>query len=323
MRVRFKNCVLSSEENFRHLDTIMARIEVGAHEWEIDDPDLIEKSQWLESARSFCREIFEKATKASSYPSSYVIHKRLIIVAVTPDDGELGPEKASRYLSKPLKIIVENRFTDGTFLDCIVRFLGPEMLRKLHAEGRVSDFLEVEGAGGLGEVPKHIQYRVEAALQEGLPLRMVVFTDSDSRYTGHRDSQVAAVEAACQEHRVPHRILKKRSIENYIPDEALLAWSTRNTSRQHIVNLLVGLPDEIRDYFPIKKGLPLALTNGDEAAFYASLDQRVRSALRNGLGDIAIACFTDHMPSISAEALRRRDHGGDLDDLVQMIADEL
>ncbi|TWA60422.1 hypothetical protein FBZ82_12178 [Azospirillum brasilense] len=323
MRVRFKDCALSSAKNFKHLDAIIARVEVGAHEWDIVDPDAIEQSHWLASARDYCKEVFEKAAKASSYPSGYEIHKRLIIVAAAPNGGELDPDKASRCLSKPLKIIVENKFTDGAFLDCILHFLAPEKLRKLHIEDCVPDLFEVEGAGGLGEVPKHVHYRAAAAVQEGLPIRIVVFTDSDSRYAGHQDGQVAAVESACREHGVPYRILKKRSIENYIPDDALSAWAAKNASRQHIVSALIGLPDEIRDYFPIKKGLPSASSSQDEAAFYAPLQEPDRSTLRNGLGDIAIACFTDHVSSISAEVLRRRDHGGDLDNLVQMIVDEL
>ncbi|WP_448188811.1 hypothetical protein [Azospirillum sp. sgz301742] len=323
MRVRFKDCALSSAKHFKHLDAIIARVEVGAHEWDVDDPDTVEQSCWLASARDFCKEVFEKAAKASSYPSGSEIHKRLIIVAVAPNGREMDPDKASRYLSNPLRIIVENQFTDGAFLDCILRFLAPEKLRKLHVEGGVPNLFEIEGAGGLGEVPKHVCYRAETAAQEGLPIRIVVFTDSDSRYAGHQDSQVAAVELACQNHNVPYRILKKRSIENYIPDEALSAWATRNGGRRHIVSALIGLPDGIRDYFPIKKGLPAVSPSPDETAFYASLQEPDRSTLRNGLGDIAIACFKENVSSISAEALRRRDYGGDLDDLVQMIVDEL
>ncbi|HEV7371785.1 hypothetical protein [Arenibaculum sp.] len=323
MRVRFKDCALSSAKQFRHLDAIIARVEVGAHEWDIDDPDTIEQSGWLAGAREYCKEVFEKATKTSSYPSSSGIHKRLVIVAAFPKEGEMDPDKASRYLSKPLRIIVENRFTDGAFLDCILRLLAPEKLRKLRVENNVPDLIEVDGAGGLGEVPKHVRYRTEEAAQEGLPIRIAVFTDSDSRYAGHQDCQVAAVESACQDHGVPCRILKKRSIENYIPDEALLAWAIRNASRQHIVSALIEMPDGIRDYFPIKRGLPAVSPSPDETAFYAPLQEPNRSTLRNGLGDIAIACFTDHVSSISAEALRRRDHGGDLDNLVQMIVDQL
>lgn len=323
MRIVLRADAVCCSEVWSLLDRIVHRIEDGAHVWDIDDPEALESTMWLLQARPSFRELFAHAVKNGAYPIE-AIHTRRVIVTINPGDGEMTPQQAVKYVTKPLYVLMENRFTDGLFVETVLEFLAPEPLRQLRKRN-VGNLIFFDGPGGSGELRKLVEYYASKAAHEGVPVRAVVFTDSDGRYPGHVSKQAQTIENTCRSHSVPCRILRKRCIESYIPDEVLESWVKNPENRKYHAQVaaVIRFTRDQRDHAAIKKGLQDQKFCAEERRLYASISQSDREALRQGLGDRVIEALKTHKTALSAEALRRRDHSGDLDDLVRMIVKEL
>lgn len=86
-------------------------------------------------------------------------------------------------------------------------------------------------------------------------------------------------------------VLRRRMAENYIPPSALEAWARSKENRPvrdqllQTVQAFQALPRERQHHYHLKKGL------GNEAAFYADLDETQRQALKKGLGRNTMAAL--------------------------------
>ncbi len=318
MRVVFKEDAHTNPDSWTHLDRIVHRIEDGAHEWSIENPDSWEASDWLNNGRPSLRELFKDAVKKDAYPRQ-ALHSRSIFVSVNPHSEELSPQQAARYFAKPLYVLVENRFTDGQLLETALDVLSPKSLQILR-KNKTPNLIYCDGPGGNGELLKLIKDHVAKAQEECIPARIVVFTDSDGKLPGHVDHKPKEIETFCREHRIPCLILNKRAIENYIPDEVLNFCDRKYRSQ---VAALIQLTKEQRDHFPIKSGINFSTLPAEEAAFYASVSIDEKESLSQGLGNKVVFMLKNHVSTVSVEMLRNRDYNGELVKLVQMITDEL
>ncbi len=320
MRVVFCEDAVQDEASWGFLDRIIYKIEDEWHEWEIDNPEIIEQSDWLYGLRKTLRELFEKAAIVGSYPRTTGPHLRRIVVTLNPQQGEFIPRQAEKYTAQPLFILMENRFTDGLFLNTILDVLSPEALTKLirRTDGAI---IEYDSPGGNGELPKLVESYVSKAAKQGIPVRIIVFTDSDGYFPGDCADDARRVADACRAHGISYCILHKRTIENYIPDEVLLAWG-QHPNKKPMIAAFMRLNREQRDYFPMKKGL--AKLDQYEAALYQSVDVNDFKELQRGfLKKNIIELLKPHRAALSAGARRGRDGNGELDGLARMIADEL
>ena len=273
MKVVLKDDVFS-KENFKDLDKIILRIDTGAHEWDVKDPDTIENSCWYQTiGREYIRELFEKSTMQGIYPPNSKLHTKYLYVTNqthnTPE-FELTPQSAAIYLEKPLTILMENRFSDRLFIETVIEFLGSQELNKFL--DNVPDALNFDGGGGNGEIPKVLDEYVESAKKSNHPVRIVAFTDSDKLFPGDKSKDAQKVKEVCSTHDVPCMLLQKRTIENYIPDEVLQAGGNNPTQ----VAALLRLTPLQRDHFPMKKGFPKTLSKlkPEEIALYSSVPDK-------------------------------------------------
>ena len=319
MRVVFKEDATSNPDVWTYLDRIVHRIEDGAHEWSIENPDSFEASGWLRHGRPSLRKLFQDAIKKDAYPRQS-LHLHSVFVSINPNSEELSPQQAARYVAKPLYVLVENRFTDGQLLKTALDVLSPEPLQVLR-QNNTHDLICCDSPGGNGELLKLIPEYVAKAKEEGIPVRIVVFTDSDGKLPGHIAKKPKEIETYCREHRVPCLILKKRAIENYIPDEILNRCDRKYKSQAATLNQLTK---EQRDHFPIKTGVrDFSTLPADEAAFYASVSDADKQILRQGLGNNVVSLLEEEASVLSAEMLRKRDYHNELYQLVQMITKKL
>ena len=121
-------------------------------------------------------------------------------------------------------------------------------------------------------------------------------------------------------------MLKKRAIENYIPDEIFNAYlkNKANSGYEQKVAALLGFSPEQRDHFSIKKGFKAKHTTpAGKVDLYANVSGESKKHLIEGFGGDVIFWLHTYKNALSAEALRKRDHGGDLDQLMAMIMAEL
>lgn len=324
MRVVIALDAFADDTQWRFLDQIVYKVVDGWHDWLIEDPKSIEETGWLEGkGRDWLRELFQKAALAAGYPRSSGFHKRQILVSSHGHESEaLPPKQAADYVSTPLAVLMENRFTDGIFLDTVLNLLASDEMNEQRRTAPNSIYYD--SPGGNRELPKLVVDYTGRAKAKKIPVRAVVFTDSDGTVPGESQQAALCVRQTCEQEGVSCMILRKRAIENYIPDEVLDACiPNQNYEKRLIVDAVKRLSPEQRDHYSMKKGLKLQGASPSVQALYAGISAADLHELTKGFGRNVIEKLRDFSSAISAEALRQRDGQGELDRLVQMIADEL
>ncbi|MBF0179422.1 MAG: hypothetical protein HQM03_05265 [Magnetococcales bacterium] len=318
MRVIFAEEVLADEASWKHLDRIIHRIDEGAHEWDVQDPYGLEESRWLCEGRPYIKNLFEKAAVSSAYPTRTMHLRRVLVTMASHEAGDLAlsPLQAADYLGEPLAILVENRNTDAWFCKSVLKKFGPPELLDHLDDDRMIRF---DTGGGIGELPRLIDYYIDKSNKQKHPVRAIVLADSDATMPGTMSANAQRVERKCMNGQVRCMILQKRSIENYIPNEILLAWGTRSDQ----VAALLRLTPAQRDHFSIKKRFGDSLKEDFFFQFYRSVPENDRDVLKNGFGDKIIEWLQNFEMSATAADFDRRDGAGELRRLVAMIVEEI
>ena len=186
-------------------------------------------------------------------------------------------------LSRKAVLILENEFSDAAFIEMVMKSQGKGYL----LESKNKSW-EIKGAGGCGEIPKHIKN--ESAKMKGLN-RIVVIHDSDRLNPTCDISEVQQkIIDTAKEQDVICCTLQKREIENYIPDSII---SSLDHARKTIIQKFNTLSVEQKDYYDYKFGFKKRgghreknddLFNG----LYSDINDDVYQAIKNGFGkDIA------------------------------------
>ena len=322
MRVVIGRDAADCEECLTKLIAILQKVEVGWHIWEVINPESLEDSMLVNSIRTL-KELHEKATVCSIYPPPEHLHTRRVLVTFNSSETDsLPPDAALNYLTTPLYLLMENRNTDGTFLDAVLDVLSPPDLKELL--GHSPPPLHKDSPGGNGELPKLIDEYISEAEASGHPVRIVVFTDSDARFPGDVQTNPQLVKRRCEETGTPFCLLKKRNIENYIPDEVFDSWCAppSRTAGRPFVAALKNLSTTQRDYFYLKDGLRKAKSL-EEDSFYDSISEEDKRTLESGFQGEPISLLRSERESLTAEAFRHRDGEGELDGLVRLIGENL
>ena len=189
------------------LDRILHKIEDGWHVWDTArEPDIeaIRASAWVgDQGRQGkrVREMLVRSIQREGWGSAP--HGRRVRVTMHPDGQcELNPEEAGARLSEePLVILVENRNSDGAFLDRVMTDLD----KPLHKYGK--DWKKEEGPvrldsiGGKGEMPNEVERRT---LGRRYRPRLVVIVDSDRKGPNEKASLDAQrLQRTCEKRNVP------------------------------------------------------------------------------------------------------------------------
>jgi hypothetical protein len=327
MRILFNADVLDDEASWRYLDRILTRIADGAHDWEFADVDIVDASQWARTLKHYEREVFEKAAKEASYPYTGIFRRKVEVCAqpqqgVKPD--QLLPKQAASFVQQPLAVIMENKFTDGKLLDIALEFLAPPTLWRLHQDADCR-LIEYIGAGGVGEINKTVKERITNAKALNLPVRLIVFADSDGHFPSDMHSNAKAVYDASSLVGVPFCILGKRTIENYIPNEVFRAYIDlpENSVRREKIDVLLKMTVQQRDFFAIKNGFGKQKSVAHDPNLYAAMFPAEKVLWETGLGDQLIDWLETHKTALSPKALIDRDQDGDLLCIIKLILDEL
>ncbi len=320
MRINFHENVLNNGDHFKYLDRILTRITDGAHDWQIDDVDAIASSEWCQELKPYEREVFEKAAREASYPYTGLFCRQLQVCDDVQNENQLAPSKAAHFVTQPLTILMENRSTDGALLSIVLEFLAPHQLWQLHQHPHLG-MIDFFSGGGIGEIPKTIADKIAQANNAGIPARLLVFTDSDGLFPGdiHKNAQI--VKTKCAQEGIPCCILQKRAIENYIPDVIFKEHAKRleNTAQKKRIDVLLAMTVEQRDHFSIKNGFG----KENNADLFDGMNDDERQAWSKGLGDEVIHWLEKYKSALTAEALKERDHHGDLTKIMLMILCQL
>jgi hypothetical protein len=310
------------------LDRLVDRVADEVHLVDIPELDLLQESSWYQKARPTRQKVVMSALARPPRAANdnRGPHTKTVDVLDAASAGV-----ATRLAYAPLVIIVEDRESDGAFLDIIVEELGEAELKTLWTKGRqvTPRALEIDTAGGKGSIPQRVARAASDAAEEGRPHRLFVLCDSDARWPGD-GSAGSEVSEICAKHGVPFHILRKRCAENYIPDRVfeVMLEDPRHGSRADHLKTFLRLSREERDHFPVRDGLCVeerseALKRG----IYASFSQGDLKQLENRLFPrrprVLVLLKDERRDEFTAEGLRARDGEGELEALLYAIAVEL
>lgn len=321
MRIFLKIDVINDRESWTWLNRILSRIEDGAHEWEIENTEIYEDSDWINQISFSHKELYFGAAKKSSYPLQTGIHFKTVIVSKEICGKSLSPEIAARFVYEPITILMENQFTDGILLDSAIDFLAKDSVKNFF-RSNIYKPIEYIGVGGNGELPKYINKAIEKSKETGIPNRIIVFTDSDKTREDDIQRNSQLVGEACIKNNIKYCILKKRSIENYIPNEIFKKWleNEKNKGHKAKIDALIRLNTEQRDYISIKKGIK---KQNPLDPLFSDLTEDDVNSLSTGFGDNVIEWLISHKESLTGDALRNRDQTGDLEEILKLIEEEI
>jgi hypothetical protein len=225
--------------------------------------------------------------------------------------GDCDADAVSVFYAMATTVIVENVSSDGAWLALIAGQLRPRLKRELSGQ---SPFVILQQGGGIGELPKMVE-RIASMYgkkrPKGAPLKVVVIADGDSAAPGEESPAARQVVEAAKANAADVHILAKRSIENYVPDRALLGYADARGIRQ-TAQLIVGLTSIERDHYPMKRGLEERDLQ-PQGIFHSSLDLGV------GMGDFVVDLIRNFGHMVDSGGLKVRDGKGELEELLDII----
>ena len=231
MRIAIDVGTANNPDALQWLDRVLTKFEDGWHVWDTDrepDPEVFKATSWLRDVGRQGRrvsEMFVASIQRNAWTSTP--HVTRVRVTMHPDRAdELRPEDAARLAEEPLVILVENRNSDGAFLERVVQ----ELDKQLHGHWRrPGKPIRLDSVGGLGQMPDEVERRVQ---RERYRPRLVAIGDSDRDGPDDNDSDAARnLRRTCRNLGVPCWILAKREAENYLP--RILLSERKNAGADH------------------------------------------------------------------------------------------
>jgi hypothetical protein len=320
------------------IDRLLHRVMDEVHVLVLPDADQIERTTWFLGLRPHRKEFVRHAVLASAFRPVRACGPHRLTYTIGMD---LDPVQAASLAYVPLVILVENERTDGQLVcAAVLTYASPEAQRLWSTAFSTGRSVELRSRGGHGELGHLVREIYARAASANLPVRLVVMTDSDSKFPGDESAAVVSLRAECVKRGVPIKVLSCKTIENYIPDRAFELWSSapdRAGARPAVKALKRLLPDA-RDHFPMKgtdgakarrpnRGIAAIDRNPDapvqQKALFATVSPADRAALDDGFSDSIINLVDVHLPQLSAADFDGRDQRGDLRHLATMISDLL
>ena len=319
MRIEIDPSAANDLDAHQWLDRILYKIEDGWHVWNTADPSYpgdMEATTWIRDRNrqgAWVRELLIASVQRDAWTRAS--HGRSVRVTACPRNPELTPQNASRLADEPLWILVENRFSDGPFVERVVKELD-ESLRILW--DRPGEPIRIDSVGGKGQMPQEVERRTS-----GKPYRprLVAMIDSDRKSPDADPSRDAQrLLRACKKWKLPCWILAKREAENYLPRALLLARQDAGEDHERRVDAWGRLNDDQKNFFDMKRGLPDAPSEVEQELFGGLLPDD-RTILSDGFGRNVHECWTLRTVSAKKELVARGQ--GDLEHGLELIRREV
>lgn len=331
--VLYEGALNSEDSHLRLLDRIVDRIADEIHILDVIDADVLQESRWYTSARQTHQKLLMSAVASPvrETNSPRQLHTRTVHIGAAEDIA-----RAEKLAHTPLTVLVENGESDGALLDIFVEKCAEEGFRSLWLNAMASTPrpVVVESAGGVGEFCGRISKLATDASREKRELRLIAVCDSDARWPGDSTNtsrrDVERVGECCKQHGITHIVLKKRSAENYIPDDVVRAYQ----ANPKIINdrdrfgFFLSLTALQRDHFPVKTGLKADERDAAvNAGLYGEADVERLKPLEEKLfrvsGKLLVALVEGFNTSFTEQGLRARDGKDEIDQILTAIASEL
>jgi hypothetical protein len=145
------------------------------------------------------------------------------VASIAVSDWESDPPRltvsdARVLLGHSLHLLVENALNDAAFLKTMFRrLLGTEYWEPLE-EAFEQKWARFEHGGGLGDMKNRVEELEERPIER---LRTWVMFDSDAPEPGRPSDDSENLREACENCALDHHQLRRRAMENYLPQKAL------------------------------------------------------------------------------------------------------
>ena len=180
MRVAIDPGVANDADAHQWLDRTLYKIEDGWHVWDTANHaglDEVQVTTWVRDSGERVHEMLVASIQRAAW--TLEPHGRSVRVKAEPQESdELTPEDAARLAEEPLWILIENRNTDGLFVERVVKELDGALSELWDRDGNPIRF---DSVGGKGQMPQEIERRTA-----GVPHRprFVAVIDSDRKAPG-------------------------------------------------------------------------------------------------------------------------------------------
>ena len=320
VRIEIDVSAANDPDSHQWLNRILHKIEDGWHVWDTTnqpEPSEIEATTWIRDRGAqgkWVRELLIKSIERSAW--TLAPHGRRVRVMKRPEGAnELGPEDATRIAEEPLTILVENRNSDGAFLERVVADLDRSLHQLWRRRGAP---IRLDSLGGSGQMPSEVERRMQ-----GIPYRprLVAVVDSDRKGPDDVESSAShSLKRKCDSLGVPCWIFAKREAENYLPRVLLAERKETGTHHARLVEAWDELSDDQKDFFDMKRGLSEEPTEIEQALF-DGLSPADRAILAHGFGPKVHECWTLWHVQAASELTRRG--RGDLQRGIELIHKEI
>ena len=290
MRIAIDSSVANDPDAHQWLDRILYKIEDGWHVSDTadqPDPDEMEATTWIRD-RGVQGDWVRAMLVASTQRGAWTLapHGRSVRVSAHPRTADdLMPEDAFRLADEPLWILVENRISDGAFVERVVKELDRSLCTLWNRPGAP---VQIDSVGGKGQMRQEVQRRTERVPYRP---RVVAVIDSDRTAPDAAASPEARrLLSACARLNLPCWVLAKREAENYLPRILLSERQDVGEDHQRLVDAWDRLNDDQKNFFDMKRGLPKTLSPPEQELF-GELSPTDRTILSRGFGPNVHACW--------------------------------
>ena len=234
----------------------------GRYELKVTDDEVLNSNSYGKLPETD-KEIIEQVITDTIRSSSYNTDCEVLVGGETVSDLKVfSPSEAIVYLLQPLSIILENGLNDSHLIKAIFRLF--DQTREL-THRMDEGWIRFENAGGCSNVKNFLKARINSYGNKQKFLNCYVLLDGDRRYPADPEpsKKYRRLIEQLVEWGVSYHVLEKRSMENYMPDEAINSFMTEET-RAWIIAYHT-LTAEQKDHFCIAEGFAKDISKDQKA----------------------------------------------------------
>jgi len=262
-----------------------------------------------------------------------------VTTEITEEKEYFTIDEAIRYFIQPLSIILENSKNDAYFINAIFQnYSNDDRIQRYLS----NNWIQFENAGGCDNIVNFVEGKKQSfnslhKIDKSKYLRCFVLMDSDKLHPLEelKENKLKTVREL-NSNNIDMHILTKRSIENYVPIEAILSLGNRY---KNWVDLYNGLSNLQKDYFSIEKGLcgldgnqqpkkTREQINQDTNSLFDNIitEPFIENGLINGLKHQGYGNFKENFPKlfelvvVNKDALDARVNSNEFEEIIQKIS---
>ena len=307
MRVDLALDLFPSPASPMHLEAIGLGSFEGRHRVVVEDDQDPAFIQWFSGLQPGHQLQWNQAfTQSYTLESIEPAVRRIRVSATAQSDWGATPPNltlsdAAKLARQPLVAYLEDWQSDRGFILAVAT-----ADEKRHLEEMESiNALRFHNGGGITNLTK--QLNQQGAGGPPAIFQMWTLFDSDALHPGVPSEQTKKAQQACTLHGIPHHRLARRTIESYLPRDALRGWaysvSKPSLARKSVFKAHLLLSDDQRFHYNMKGGFVGDQERDDlvnVGTLFDGLNEKALSDLSNGFGNDIAKLFSEERVSESA-----------------------